>query len=406
MYFPETGHHLGDRFLTFWRTRGGLPIFGYPISEPMQQDGRLVQYFERARLELHEEFLATPYEVQLTLLGSHVTAERTEEAFRPLPPDTGTDGDPGRLFFPQTGHTLAYGFKEYWERHGGLDIFGYPISEEFVEDGYTVQYFERARFEWHPEFRGTPYEVLLGHLGAEAAATRRVSTAPVARQAGVPDFDAHLFRRELQLPALMYHRFGDPAGRFQVPLWRFAEQLDWLIANGYNAVTLTQVYDFLDGIGTLPPNPVLLTFDDGHPSQWEAAAELDARGMKGVFFITTGTGRLRDDQIHDLALQGHEIGSHSVSHPNLRRVGDGQLWHELTASREALEAITGRSVDFFAYPYGEVDGRVSGAVASAGYRGGIHAWGGKHWTPEKRWVQPRIEISGLWSLAQFASMVR
>src|SRR5690606_35411718 len=67
---------------------------------------------------------------------------------------------------------------DYWYRNGGLPIFGYPISEEFQElsrtDGemHTVQYFERARFEWHPDKRGTPYEFLLGHLGREILIAR------------------------------------------------------------------------------------------------------------------------------------------------------------------------------------------------------------------------------------------
>ena len=50
-------------------------------------------------------------------------------------------------------------------------MFGYPISGEITENGRTVQYFERARFEWHPENKGTPYEVLLGHLGNQVLST-------------------------------------------------------------------------------------------------------------------------------------------------------------------------------------------------------------------------------------------
>ncbi|NWJ46784.1 MAG: hypothetical protein HXX08_12970 [Chloroflexi bacterium] len=69
---------------------------------------------------------------------------------------------PGAVYFPETGHNLRNSFKAYWEANGGLSIYGYPISEEFYEvnpdDGnnYVVQYFERARFEWHPENSGTP----------------------------------------------------------------------------------------------------------------------------------------------------------------------------------------------------------------------------------------------------------
>jgi hypothetical protein len=73
--------------------------------------------------------------------------------------------------FAQTGHKVCGKFLTYWQQHGGLAQQGYPISEEFVETSdlngkpYTVQYFERAVFELHPEYAGTPNEVLLSQLG-------------------------------------------------------------------------------------------------------------------------------------------------------------------------------------------------------------------------------------------------
>jgi hypothetical protein len=75
LYFESTGHNLGGPFLTYWHRYGGLPIFGYPLSEEFQEvsatDGKVytVQYFERARFELHPEYVATPNEVLLGLLG-------------------------------------------------------------------------------------------------------------------------------------------------------------------------------------------------------------------------------------------------------------------------------------------------------------------------------------------------
>jgi hypothetical protein len=63
-------------------------------------------------------------------------------------------------------------FLAYWQSKGGLAIFGYPISEPFQEGPYIVQYFERNRFELHPENAGTPYEVLLGLLGTDRARAR------------------------------------------------------------------------------------------------------------------------------------------------------------------------------------------------------------------------------------------
>jgi len=82
----------------------------------------------------------------------------------------------GVLWFSRTGHTLQGGFRTYWEQHGGLAQFGYPLTEEFQEyvpsaqRSVVVQYFERNRFEWHPEYSGLPGEFLLGLLGSDATA--------------------------------------------------------------------------------------------------------------------------------------------------------------------------------------------------------------------------------------------
>jgi hypothetical protein len=66
---------------------------------------------------------------------------------------------PGEVSFPETGYSLGGKFLSYWQEHGGLAQFGYPISAEVREDGkgLTVQYFERARFELHPENAGTEF---------------------------------------------------------------------------------------------------------------------------------------------------------------------------------------------------------------------------------------------------------
>jgi hypothetical protein len=101
----------------------------------------------------------------------HVTPPpATNPAFAPVP---AIKDSADHRYFPETQHTLNTGFKVFWDTHGGVAIFGLPISEEFQEQSktddktYTVQYFERNRFEYHPEFKGTPYEVELGLLGVQ-----------------------------------------------------------------------------------------------------------------------------------------------------------------------------------------------------------------------------------------------
>lgn len=164
-YFPETGHFLAYGFRAYWQKNGGLFQFGYPLTEEFKErnpaDGKVytVQYFERARFEYHPEFAGTPFEVELGLLGVQTTTGRTFPQIQPFA------STPDRYYFPEVRHSLGGAFKKYWDTRGGLAIYGYPISEEINEGGATVQYFERARFEYHPENLGTPYYVLLGLLG-------------------------------------------------------------------------------------------------------------------------------------------------------------------------------------------------------------------------------------------------
>ena len=164
-YFRQTGHAVTQPFLKFWHDNGGVAIFGYPISDLTQEGSAdtgekiTVQYFERARFELHRD---TGDKVVLGRLGALVHS-----------PQPRVKAIKGAQYFTQTGHNVSGAFRRFWNEHGGVAIFGYPITEPLLQrsatDGktYTVQYFERARFEYHPEFAGTPNEVQLGQLGRE-----------------------------------------------------------------------------------------------------------------------------------------------------------------------------------------------------------------------------------------------
>jgi peptidoglycan hydrolase-like amidase len=158
--FPETGFSVGGAFLRFFERNGGLDIFGFPITPEITEGGRTVQYFQRARFEYYPEHAGTRYEVQLGLLGDALTAGRSFPRGEPFPPSA------DHLYFPETGYGVHYAFLRFFLRNGGIDIFGYPISEELQEGGFTVQYFQRARFEYRPDLPER-YRVSLGLLGVE-----------------------------------------------------------------------------------------------------------------------------------------------------------------------------------------------------------------------------------------------
>ncbi|HEX8220471.1 MAG TPA: hypothetical protein VF914_14840 [Chloroflexia bacterium] len=171
--FQETGKTACGKFLEYWKSHGGVQQQGFPISQQMQEksdvDGKTytVQYFERAVFELHPEKPA-PYDVLLSLLGSMRYKEKYPSGAKELPDDAKAEAG---MTFPETGKTIKGAFLQYWKDHGGLAQQGFPITNLVREtselDGreYTMQYFERAVFELHPENK-PPYNVLLSQLGA------------------------------------------------------------------------------------------------------------------------------------------------------------------------------------------------------------------------------------------------
>jgi hypothetical protein len=181
LYVKATGHYMRGVFRDFWDKNGGLENFGYPVTEEYsdQRSGKIYQYFERARFERAQVTATT---VQLGLVGREVVGNRTFETVQPI------TNSKQRRYFAETKHIVQFGFKDVWETRGGLAIFGLPLGEEIEEqlpDGqqHTVQYFERARFEY---WQNLPpgRRVLLGALGRQLAPPEL--TAPLAPGAPPP----------------------------------------------------------------------------------------------------------------------------------------------------------------------------------------------------------------------------
>jgi Tol biopolymer transport system component len=163
--FPETGLCIAGPIRAYWEANGGLPVFGYPTTEQrfetVEGRGLFVQWFERDRLEIQQEGFVTAGRLGARLLELHGTPWEALPRTSSRPPDCDR--------FALTGHTLCPPFRAFWLANGGLERFGYPITQPFEEaiDGtpYLVQYFERRRMELHPELPGSP--ILLGLLGNE-----------------------------------------------------------------------------------------------------------------------------------------------------------------------------------------------------------------------------------------------
>ncbi len=188
--FPETGFCMYGRIREYWEQNGGLPVFGYPIapqtSAVIEGQTLQVQWFERNRMELHPTN-PPPYDVLLGRLGvDRLDAQQrdwTQFARAGQP-------QPDCRYFEATQQNVCGEFLAAWRANGldldqngisgendreSLALFGQPLSapiSEQLPDGntYTVQWFERARFELHPE-NDPPFRVLFGLLGNEMQAT-------------------------------------------------------------------------------------------------------------------------------------------------------------------------------------------------------------------------------------------
>jgi peptidoglycan/xylan/chitin deacetylase (PgdA/CDA1 family) len=150
--------------------------------------------------------------------------------------------------------------------------------------------------------------------------------------------------------------------------------MQFLKDSGSTPVSFAQLADAVDNGDALPTNPVIISFDDGWENQYENALPVLMRfGYRATFFIfTNGIGArhfMDAGQIRTLAADGMEIGSHSRSHPYLARINDeGTLRAEILGSRLKLEALLGRPVTAFAYPFGHTTPRIVEMVREAGYR--------------------------------------
>ena len=162
----------------YWKANGGAAVFGMPLEPAQPTADGMVQAFERARLAWQPAQAGTPYVVQPRPLGAEAADSLS---FGGAAARARADPTSTARFFPETGHSLKEAFLNYWEREGGLAVFGYPLSEEFdarAFDGQrrTLQYFERAVLAYYPEDTSVRPEPL-GRWATQRELTRASWTA-------------------------------------------------------------------------------------------------------------------------------------------------------------------------------------------------------------------------------------
>jgi peptidoglycan/xylan/chitin deacetylase (PgdA/CDA1 family)/glycosyltransferase involved in cell wall biosynthesis len=195
------------------------------------------------------------------------------------------------------------------------------------------------------------------------------------------------------IPVLMYHRvLESPSADSSHGIWvsakQFASHLASLQQRGFQTITFHDYAQFLQGAGTLPRKPIILTFDDGYEDNYRTAFPLLQKfSFSAVIYVVTDLERrtnfwdqneppaqlMSASQMKELHRSGIEIGSHTVTHPRLPIATPENARREISNSKDALEQLLGSSVLSFAYPYGELSQPVKDLVGEAGYKFAVAA---------------------------------
>ncbi|MBP1468225.1 hypothetical protein EYB53_021115 [Candidatus Chloroploca sp. M-50] len=231
--FAETNLCISGAMRTYWERGGGLPVFGLPITpqsvELVEGQPLQAQWFERDRLEIQPDGRVTT---------GRLGVERLAQMGTPWQPGSTTTAEPGCAAFAETGHQVCGAFHSYWRTNGGLERFGLPVTGAFTIElegrPYTVQFFERRRFELHPDIG--PNAVLLGLLGTEVRANA-APTQPISFSGSGQQVTA-----EFALPAHFTQITFSHDGQRNFIVWAYPSSgSEELLANtigAYNGTTL------------------------------------------------------------------------------------------------------------------------------------------------------------------------
>lgn len=224
--------------------------------------------------------------------------------------------------------------------------------------------------------------------------------------------DAKTILERPQVPILCYHQVrnwkptdGKVGKDYIVEIENFKKHIKMLADSGYHTILPDQLYAYLNEGKPLPKKPVMLTFDDTDLDQFTIVnPTLKKYGYKAVYFIMTVSigkkGKFVDymsaDQIKQLSDEGNVIGSHTYDHKNFKKY-EGKDWEEqLDKPTKRLEEITGKKIDYFAYPFGLWNSQGIPQLKKRGFKMAF-ALADKRDPNEPLYTVRRIIASGYWS---------
>lgn len=207
------------------------------------------------------------------------------------------------------------------------------------------------------------------------------------------------------VPILAYHQVSDADDIYSVTATQFEEQMNYLSSKGYTGISLEELFSFYEGKGTLPRNPIVITFDDGYEDNFLTALPImEKYHMRSTVFVVSGLvgtpEYLSWQQIAEMQERHTEIGSHTVSHIGLSTLNAESQRREIVDSKSILEKHIGRPVQFLAYPYGQFSPITEELLGEAGYKGACSGIAGLNSKGMDVYALKRVNVPhpryGLW----------
>jgi peptidoglycan/xylan/chitin deacetylase (PgdA/CDA1 family) len=253
-------------------------------------------------------------------------------------------------------------------------------------------------------------------LAMEAPGTRGIPTEPPIIEPVIPDAATILARPEV--PILCYHQIRDwkpsdskTARDYIVPVAVFQAQMKSLADSGYHAILPDELYNYLTAGKALPSKPVMITFDDTRMDQYTIALPaLKKHGFKGAFFIMTVSlgrpGYMGREQVKQLSDEGHSIGSHTWDHRNVKKYTEADWPTQIIKPSKQLQVITGKPINYFAYPFGLWNKEAIAGLRKHGDFKGVFQLSARRDDKDPLYSIRRIIVTGEWSGATMQRCMR
>ncbi len=247
-----------------------------------------------------------------------------------------------------------------------------------------------------------------------ATATPTITPTPTRAATPAPTRDPNL--RSARVPILMYHYISVPppdADIYRLDLSvtpaAFESQMQYLADEGYHPIRVEDLTDYLLNGTPLPPKPIVLTFDDGYADNYaNAFPVLKKYKFPATFFVITQfiddkkPGYMTWDQLEEMAIEGMEIGSHTLDHPDLHGKPLAFQETEIAGSKLMIEARIGTPVKSFCYPAGHYDLRTLEVLRSSGYLAATTEMQGTLQSTQNLYLLRRIRVRGRFAVSDLA----